>query len=80
MKMVQVNELPAKRGKRKNLQIFIEEFVNGDKEIVKIEFEPHEYASEKVCASCFHKAIKMSGYRGIKVHIRDGGVYLRKVK
>lgn len=80
MKMVSVSELPAKRNAKKKLQLFIEDFVSSDNEIVKIEFAPHEYSSEQACAASFYKAINRSGYCGIKVHVRNGGVYLRKVK
>lgn len=77
MKLIPVESVPKRRA-RHHLQDLIEEFVNGDAEIVRIDFNDHDYKSSKVCRSCLGVAAKQSGYR-IKVSIRDGEVFLSKI-
>lgn len=77
MKLIPVESLPKRRA-RHHLQDLIEEFVNGDAEIVKIDFSDHDYKSSKVCRSCLGVAAKKSGHQ-IKVSLRDGEVYLSKL-
>ncbi len=77
MKMVPVNEIPRRR--RHELQDMIAEFVNGDDNIVKIEFTDYDYKSARVCYCCLGNAVRRSGFQHIKVAIRGNEVYLRKV-
>lgn len=77
MKLVSVEVLPKKRASRKQLQEFIEVFVNGDANISRVDFEEGEYASEKTCYSTLHKAVERSGHP-VRVMMRAGSVYLVK--
>lgn len=77
MKLVPVESLPKRRS-RHYLQDIIEEFVNSNADIVKVDFSDHDYKSAKVCRSCLGVAAKKSGYY-IKAAIRDGEVFLRKI-
>ena len=43
MKFVEVNEIPMKKIGRHTLQDMIEEFVNSDIKIVKVDFDEHDY-------------------------------------
>ena len=78
MKLVKVKELPKKKASKHKLQDIIREFVNGDERIVKIDIDAHEYKSIYVCYSCMGVAAKRSKHP-IKVHIRNGVVYLEKI-
>lgn len=78
MKLVKVKELPKTKPPRHNLQDIIQEFVNSDDRIVKIDIDAHEYKSIHVCYSCMGVAAKRSKHP-VKVHIRDGVVYLEKI-
>lgn len=77
MKLVPVEALPGKRLKHR-LQDLIKEFVESDAEIVKIDFNEHDYVSAKVCRSCLGIAIKTSGYN-VRAHIRGEEVYMCKI-
>lgn len=76
MKLVPVGGVPKRRSKH-HLQDLIEEFVTMDADVVKIDFNDHDYKSAKVCRSCMGVAAKKSGY-AIKVSLRDGEVFLSK--
>ena len=78
MNLVPVDDVPERRADRHNLQNFIEEFVNSGAKIVRIDLSEHDYKSYKVCASCMHTAVKRSKHL-IKVLIREGNVYLKKL-
>ncbi len=43
MKFVEVNEIPMNKRGRHSLQDMIEEFVNSDIKIVKVDFDEHDY-------------------------------------
>lgn len=79
IKLVTVNELPRKRMYNSLLPI-IEQFVNGDAKIVKIEYAPNDYKSPNICQTTFYQSIKRSGYKNISVKIRNGEVYLVKTE
>ena len=76
MKLIPVESIPKRRSKH-HLQDLIEEFVNGDAKIVKVDFNDHDYKSSKVCRSCLGVAAKKSGYR-LKVSLRNDEVFLSK--
>ena len=60
------------------LQELIEEFVNGDADIVKVEFGADDYKkSSTVCRSCLAVAIKRSGHM-VKVWRRGDEIFLSK--
>lgn len=78
MKLVKVKELPKGKASKHNLQNTIQEFVNSDDRIVKVDIDAHEYKSIRVCYSCMGVAAKRSKHP-VKVHIRNGVVYLEKI-
>lgn len=59
MKLIPVDAIPKVSGYHK-LQDLIEEFVNGDAKIVKVDFGEDDYKSPTVCRSCLSAAIKRS--------------------
>ena len=69
MKLIPVDAIPKVSGYHK-LQDLIEEFVNGDAKIVKVDFGT-------VCRSCLSAAIKRSK-RSVKVWRRGNEVFLSK--
>lgn len=78
MKLVPVEAVPYTNGHRRHdLQALIEEFVESDARIVKIELDELDYKSPSVCRSCINVAIKRSK-RGIKVFLRGNMVFLSK--
>ena len=77
MKLIPVESVPKRRS-RHHLQDLIQEFVNGDAKVVKIDFGVYDYKSSKVCRSCLGVAVKKSGYH-IKVSLREGEVFLSKI-
>lgn len=79
IKLVTVNKLPRTRMNNSLLPI-IEQFVNGDAKIVKIEYAPSDYKSPKICQGTFYQSIKRSGYKNISVKIRNDEVYLVKTE
>ena len=60
MKFVEVKELPVRRGK-KNLRVFIDEFMVANIKIAKIEIGENEYSSISVARSCIYTAVTRSG-------------------
>lgn len=59
MKLIPVDAIPKVSGYHK-LQELIEEFVNGDAKIVKVDFGEDDYKSPTVCRSCL-AAVKAFG-------------------
>lgn len=57
MKLIPVDAIPKVSGYHK-LQDLIEEFVNGDAKIVKVDFGEDDYKSPTVCG---HQAVKAFG-------------------
>lgn len=76
MKLIPVDEIPKTKGYHK-LQEFIEEFVNGDAKIAKVDFSEEDYKSPGVCRSCLAIAIKRSKHQ-VKVWRRGNEVFLSK--
>ena len=76
MKLIPVDAIPKVSGYHK-LQELIEEFVNGDAKIVKVDFGEDDYKSPTVCRSCLAAAIKRSK-RSVKVWRRGNEVFLSK--
>ena len=76
MKLIPVDAIPKMGGYHK-LQDLIEEFVNGDAKIVKVDFGEDDYKSPTVCRSCLAAAIKRSK-RSVKVWRRGNEVFLSK--
>lgn len=76
MKLIPVDQIPKMNGYHK-LQDLIEEFVNGDAKIVKVDFGTEDCKSPAVCRSCLAAAIKGSS-RQVKVWRRGYEVFLGK--
>ena len=76
MRMVHADCLPERR-QRHNLQDFIEQFMNGSDEVVRIDFTDRDYETAQVCYKCLYAAGKRSRYP-MSVHIRGMEVYLVK--
>lgn len=79
VKLIAVDKLPTRRSNNGILPI-IEEFANSDAKIAKIEYAPTDYKSPKICQTTFYQSIKRSGYKNIKVRIRQGEIYLEKTE
>lgn len=77
MKMIPVDCIPEKAHDRHRLQDLIQEFVNMDAKIVKLDFDQDDYKSPAVCRSCLAIAIQRSK-RPIKVWRRGDEVFLSK--
>lgn len=77
MKLVPVEAVPNRRS-RHHLQDLIEEFVESDNKVVRVDIDGRDYKSPTVCRSCLGVAAKRSGYR-ITVSLREGVVYLSKI-
>lgn len=78
MKFVKVNDIPKNERGWHSLQDMIEQFVNSDIKIVKVDFDEHDYKSLKSCDNSMRVAVKRSGHR-VKVVQRNGELYLKKV-
>lgn len=76
MKLILVDAIPKMSGYHK-LQELIEEFVNSNAKIVKVDFDEEDYKSPAVCRSCLAAAIKRSK-RSIKVWRRGNEIFLSK--
>lgn len=76
MKLIPVESIPRMKSNHK-LQELIETFVNGDANIVKVEFDVDDYKSPTVCRSCLAAAIKRSGHY-IRVWRRGDEIFLSK--
>ena len=76
MKLIPVDAIPKVNGYHK-LQELIEEFVDFDAKIVKVDFGEEDYKSPAVCRSCMAAAIKRSK-RSIKVWRRGNEIFLSK--
>lgn len=76
MKLIPVDQIPKMNGYHK-LQDLIEEFVNGDAKIVKVDFGTGDCPSPAVCRSCLAAAIERS-LRQVKVWRRGNEVFLSK--
>lgn len=78
MKFVEVNEIPMNKRGWHSLQDMIEEFVNSDIKIVKVDFDRNDYKTVKSCDNSIRVAVKRSGHR-VKVVQRNGELYLKKI-
>ena len=76
MKLIPVDAIPKVNGYHK-LQELIEEFVDSDAKIVKVDFGEEDYKSPAVCRSCMAAAIKRSK-RSLKVWRRGNEIFLSK--
>lgn len=77
MKLIPVDSIPNIRQNRHRLQDLIEEFVNSEAKIVKVDFSEDDYKSSEVCRSCLATAIKRSKH-SVKVWRRGDEVFLSK--
>lgn len=73
MKLIPVDQIPKMNGYHK-LQDLIEEFVNGDAKIVKVDFGTEDYKSPAVCRSCLAALVWPQLSRGRNVRSRYGVV------
>lgn len=73
-----VNEVPnEKRAAPHDLRGLLRDFVEGNKTTVKVVFIEGEYKSPSIAYRCLQHAVKR--YKlPVKVHWRDGEVYLAK--
>ena len=80
MKLVEVKALPTgKRTRLKNLQRLINDFVNSDAKICRIEFIVGvDYASVESCQCCWSQAVRRSGHLNVGTRRIDNEVYLVK--
>lgn len=78
MKLVAVKELPKITRGRHNLQSMIQEFVNGDTRIAKLDIGKDEYKSIQVAYKVIRTAVRNSRHP-IKVHLYNGELYLEKI-
>lgn len=78
MELIFVEELPRTRCSKHRLQDLIEEFMNGEGNIAKIDINQYDYKSPTVCYSCMRNAITRSK-RGLKVTKRGDTIYLIKM-
>lgn len=78
MKLVKVDQIKERYVPYGMLQSLITEFLKSDAKMVQIVFGEHEYKDSQSCYSSFYKAIKRSGYAGVRVVTRSGKVYLVK--
>lgn len=76
MKLVPVDQIPKISGYHR-LQELIEEFVNGEAKIVKVDFGEDDYKSPTVCRACLAAAVKRSKH-SVKVWRRGNEVFLSK--
>ncbi len=77
IKLLPVNSVPRKITKN-SLQPFLDEFMEGEAEIVQILFGEKDYKSAKVCMGVWGVAVKRSKYP-IKVTMRGDKVFLVKI-
>lgn len=77
MKITKVDALPTKRSYKKNLQGALDEFMNSNAKIVKVEYAEDEYIHPRSCYASLHTAVKRSGY-GIQVRMVNKEIYLIK--
>lgn len=77
MKLIYVNEIPAKRRSKHRLQIMLDEFMESNEKMAKIEFNETDYKSAKVCYGCIGTAVRKSK-RNLNVAYREGVVYIIK--
>lgn len=61
MKFVEVKEVPDKKRRHKNLQVFIGEFMSANIQFAKIEWKEHEYKNVDVARNAIYIAVKRSG-------------------
>ena len=73
MKFKAIEELP--RAKKKDLQKFLEDFMNSGEAYVEVTFSDHEYKNSKSCHSCMYAAARRSK-QAIRVTRIDGRVFL----
>ena len=75
MKLVKC-DLPAKMYKRTKIQKYLDEFLDMNVSVCRVEFSITEYASATSLYDVFKKAIKRLGYHQIECHVVDKEVYL----
>lgn len=74
-----VDNLPKVRHNNQ-LQRIVEEFVNNEAKIVKLNYTPSEYASPSSFRAAMSVAVARSGYKSIKVRMCNYEVYLVKTE
>lgn len=78
MKLIAVENLPKIKNPKHRLQKMIEDFVESGCEVAKIDLTEHDYKTPLVGYKCIYVAARNSK-RPVKVHYRDGEVYLTKI-
>lgn len=74
-----VDSLPKER-RNNQLQRIIEEFVNDEAKVVKLNCTPGDYASPSSFRGAISVAIARSGYKLVKVRMCNNEVYLVKTE
>lgn len=77
MNLIPVEYVPQRNHKR--LQDLIDEFMDSEAEVVRVDFGVSDYKSPKVARSCLGIAAKRSRHN-VKVWLRGNQVFLSKVK
>lgn len=75
MKFVKVDEVPMRRGSRKDLKARWDEFMSMNVKIVKVELNEHDYKNANVARSVLTRSVNTYGYP-INVTLRDNEIYL----
>lgn len=78
MNLIPVESVPQ-RASYHRLQDLIEEFVNGNADVVRVDFGEKDYKSPQVARQCLGVAVKRSK-RNVKVWLRGNQIFLSKVK
>ena len=76
MKFVKVDELPKRRSK-KNLRVFLDEFICSNIKVAKVDFKSDEYKSAKTRRHCLSLAIKRDFYPIKVTQIGDEVFFIR---
>lgn len=78
MTLTYVEEVPVvERRGRHNLQNLIQEFINEDKDIARVDWTEKDYKNASVCRQCIYRAVKLSGHK-IEIFKRGNEVYMMK--
>ena len=80
MRFVEATDMPRFKKRTGKLQQIIEDFVNSEYDVVKIEYAENEYANPHSCKNSLWKAIKQTKSSGVRAHEIKGIVYLTKEK
>lgn len=75
MKLTKVDKIPERRVPKHSNKTILEEFLNMNTKIVKVERGEHDWKNAKSAQSCLINSIKCFGLP-IAVKMREGEIYL----